>query len=119
MPRATSGRVSHNRHKKVLEITKGHRGSRHHLYRSAHESMLHALDYQYCHRRERKSDFRKLWIARINAAARANGYTYSQFIKGLKVAGISLNRKVLADMAVRDPSAFTSVVKSAMAAVEA
>ena len=81
--------------------------------------MLHALDYQYCHRRERKSDFRKLWIARINAAARANGYTYSQFIKGLKVAGISLNRKVLADMAVRDPQAFTSVVKSAMAAVEA
>jgi len=81
--------------------------------------MLHALDYQYCHRRERKSDFRKLWIARINAAARANGYTYSQFMNGLKLAGISLNRKVLADMAVRDPEAFTSVVKSAMAAVVA
>ncbi len=119
MPRATSGRVSHNRHKKVLSITKGHRGSRHHLYRSAHESMLHALDYQYCHRRERKSDFRKLWIARINAAARANGCTYSQFMNGLKLAGISLNRKVLADMAVRDPEAFASVAKAAMAAAEA
>ena len=78
--------------------------------------MLHALDYQYGHRRERKADFRKLWIARINAAALANGYTYSQFMNGLKLAGISLNRKVLADMAVRDPEAFASVVKSAMAA---
>jgi len=115
LPRSRNGRVSHNRHKKVLAITKGHRGSRHHVYRSAHESMLHALDYAYGHRRERKGDFRKLWITRINAAARANGVSYSQFMNGLRSAGIGLNRKVLADMAVRDPEAFARVVQSARA----
>ena len=118
MPRATSGRVSHNRHKKVLEITKGHRGSRHHLYRSAHESMLHALDYQYCHRRERKADFRKLWIARINAAARANGYTYSQFMNGLKVSGVGLDRRSLAELAVLDEAAFDQVVETVKKALK-
>ena len=115
MPRSRSGRVSHNRHKKVLSFTKGHRGSRHHVYRSAHESMLHALDYAYGHRRDRKGDFRKLWITRINAAARANGCSYSRFMNGLRIAGIALNRKVLADMAVRDPEAFARVVQSAQA----
>ncbi|MBE9506246.1 MAG: 50S ribosomal protein L20 [Chloroflexi bacterium] len=118
MPRSRSGRVSHNRHKKVLSITKGHRGSRHHVYRTAHESMLHALDYAYGHRRERKGDFRKLWITRINAAARANGLSYSVFMSGLRVAGIALNRKVLADMAVRDPEAFARIVQSARANLE-
>lgn len=112
MPRSTSGRVTRNRHKKVLSYTKGHRGSRHRLYRSARESMLHALDYAYCHRRERKSDFRKLWITRINAAARANGCSYSVFMNGLRAAGIGLNRKMLAEMAVRDPEAFTRLVQS-------
>jgi large subunit ribosomal protein L20 len=115
LPRARSGRVRHNRHKKVLSLTEGHRGSRHHVYRSAHESMLHALDYAYGHRRERKGDFRKLWITRINAAARANGVSYSVLMNGLRIAGISLNRKVLADMAVRDPEAFARVVQSARA----
>lgn len=115
MPRSTSGPVSHNRHKKVLSITKGHRASRHRLFRSANESMLHALDYSYEHRRERKSDFRKLWITRINAAARANGCNYSVFMKGLRTAGIELNRKVLADMAVREPEAFSRLVQAARA----
>ncbi len=74
--------------------------------------MLHALDYAYCHRRERKSDFRKLWITRINAAARANGCSYSVFMNGLRAAGIGLNRKMLAEMAVRDPEAFSRLVQS-------
>lgn len=113
MPRSTSGRVSHNRHKKVLSFTKGHRASRHHLFRSANESMLHALDYSYEHRRERKGDFRKLWITRINAAARANGCNYSVFMNGLRSAGIGLNRKMLADIAVRDPDAFARLVQTA------
>ena len=118
MPRSTSGRVSHNRHKKVLSYTKGHRAARHRLFRTANESMLHALDYAYCHRRERKGDFRRLWITRINAAARANGVSYSVFMNGLRGAGITLNRKVLADMAVRDPEAFSRLVQTARAGVE-
>jgi large subunit ribosomal protein L20 len=112
LPRARSGKVSHRRHKKVLELTKGHRASRHALYRSAHESMLHALDYSYCHRRERKGDFRRLWIARVNAATRARGLTYSQFIAGLKKSNVEINRKMLAEMAVKDPEGFTTLVSS-------
>jgi len=118
VPRSTSGRVSHNRHKKVLALTKGHSASRHRLFRSANESMLHALDYAYVHRRERKADFRKLWITRINAAARANGVSYSVFMNGLRSAGIMLNRKVLADIAVRDPDEFARLVKSARSGAE-
>ena len=118
MPRATSGRVSHNRHKKVLSYTKGHRASKHHLFRSANESMLHALDYAYEHRRERKADFRRLWITRINAAARANGCSYSVFMNKMRAAGIALNRKVLADIAVRDPEAFGRLVKTAQSGTQ-
>ena len=113
MPRAKSGKVTHRRHKKVLELTKGHRASRHSLYRIAHESMLHALDYAYCHRRERKGDFRKLWIARINAGARSEGLTYSQFMAGLKKSNIEIDRKMLADMVVKDPKNFAKLVASA------
>lgn len=113
MPRVKGGIVSHRRHKKVLELTKGHRGKRHSLYRHAHESMLHALDYAYGHRRERKGDMRKLWIARINAAARDGGLTYSQFMNGLTKADVNINRKLLADLAVRDPSKFSALVKVA------
>ena len=112
MPRARSGKTTHRRHKKVLELTKGHRGSRHKLYRIAHESMLHSLDYAYCHRRERKGDFRRLWIARINAAARAEGLSYSQFMAGLRKSNIEINRKMLAEMAVRDPESFTKLSAS-------
>ncbi len=115
MPRVKGGIVSHRRHKKVLALTKGHRGKRHSLYRHAHESMLHALDYAYGHRRERKGDMRKLWIARINAAAREGGLTYSQFINGLTLADVNLNRKVLADIAVHDPAKFSELVKVASA----
>jgi len=113
LPRVKGGTVSHRRHKKVLELTKGHRGKRHSLYRHAHESMLHALDYAYCHRRERKGDMRKLWIARINAAARIGGLTYSQLINGLTRAEVELNRKILADIAVHDPAKFAALVKVA------
>jgi len=80
--------------------------------------MLHALDYAYCHRRERKGDFRALWITRINAAAHANGCNYSLFMSGLRTAGISLNRKILADMAVRDPDAFAKLVQSSRAGAQ-
>ena len=112
MPRARSGKVTHRRHKKVLQLTKGHRAARHKLYRTAHESMLHALAYSYRHRRERKGDFRKLWIARINAAARAKGLTYSQFIAGLKKSNVEIDRKMLAEMAAKDPDGFAALVTS-------
>ena len=118
MARARSGKVTHRRHKKVLELTKGHRAGRHALYRNAHESMLHALDYAYRHRRERKGDFRRLWIARINAAARAEGITYSQLMAMLKKSNIGINRKMLAEMAVRDPDNFTKLVASVTSTTE-
>ena len=110
MPRARGGVVTHRRHKKVLELTKGHKATRHALYRRAHESMLHALHYAYCHRRERKGDMRRLWIIRINAAARAGGLSYSQFTDGLRKANVAINRKVLAEMAVNDPSSFSKLL---------
>lgn len=112
MPRATSGKVTHRRHRKVLELTKGHRGKRHSLWHVAHESMLHSLDYAYRHRRERKGDFRKLWIARINAAARAQGVSYNRFIASLRKSNVEINRKMLADMAVKDPEGFTELLTS-------
>jgi large subunit ribosomal protein L20 len=113
LPRARSGKTTHRRHKKVLELTKGHRAARHKLYIIANQSMLHALDYSYRHRRERKGDFRRLWIARINAAARAKGLTYSQFMVGLKKSNIEIDRKMLAEMAVKDPDGFAALVTSA------
>jgi len=112
LPRARSGKVTHRRHKKVLELTKGHRAARHNRYRTAHESMLHALDYSYRHRRERKGDFRQLWITRINAAVRARGLTYSQFVARLRQSNIEINRKMLAEMAVRDPEGFGALIAS-------
>lgn len=110
MPRVKRGITGHKRHKSVLKLTKGHRATRHALYRRAHESMIHALSYAYIHRRERKGDMRRLWISRINAAARAQGLTYSQFMNGLRRAGVEINRKLLADMAVREPHSFTELV---------
>ncbi|MFQ5924900.1 MAG: 50S ribosomal protein L20 [Dehalococcoidia bacterium] len=109
MTRVKSGTVTRRRHKKVLKQTKGHRGTRHSLYRVAHESLIKALSYSYRHRRERKRDFRRLWIVRINAAARQEGLSYSGFIDGLKRAGVEVDRKMLADMAVRDPSTFSQL----------
>ena len=113
MPRVKGGIVTHRKHKKVLGLTKGHRGKRHNLVKIAHESMLHALDYAYSHRRERRGDMRRLWIMRINAAARAGGLSYRQLIEGLKKAEIVINRKMLAEMAVNDPSNFSKLLKTA------
>jgi large subunit ribosomal protein L20 len=109
VPRVKGGFITRRRHNKVYKLTKGHRGKRHHLFRAAHQSMLHALDYAYEHRRERKGDMRKLWIARINAAARSAGLSYSQFMNGLAKAEIDINRKMLADIAVKDPAKFSSL----------
>jgi len=110
LPRVKGGIVTHRRHKKVLKLTKGHKATRHSLFRRAHESMIHALSYAYRHRRERKGDMRRLWIVRINAAARAGGLSYSQFMDGLKKADVEINRKTLADMAVNDPSGFSKLL---------
>ena len=110
MPRVKRGVTTHQRHKSILKLTKGHRATRHKLVKRAKESMVKALSYSYAHRRERKGDMRKLWIARVNAASRANGITYGQFMAGLKKAGVTVNRKMLADMAVKEPDAFTELV---------
>ena len=110
MPRVKRGVTGHSHHKKILALTKGHRATKHSLYRRAHESMLKSLSYAYFHRRERKGDMRRLWILRVNAASRAQGLTYGQFIDGLKRSGIEINRKMLADMAVREPESFTHLV---------
>lgn len=99
-------------------MTKGHRATRHSLYRRAKESMLHALSYAYAHRRERKGDMRRLWILRVSAASRAQGLTYSQFINGLKKSGVEINRKMLADMAVREPEDFANLVTIAKGKVQ-
>ena len=113
MTRVKRGVTKRHRHKQMLNMTKGHQGVRHRLYRRAHESMIHALRYSYAHRKERKGDMRKLWNIKINAAARANGTTYSQMIHGLKLAGVDINRKMLADLAMQDPGAFTQIADQA------
>ena len=118
MPRVKRGVTTHRRHKKVLAMTKGHRATRHSLYRRAHESMLHSLSYAYAHRRERKGDMRRLWITRINAASRAPGLSYGRLINVLRKADIEIDRKMLADMAVREPEAFASLVTVARNKVE-
>ena len=118
MPRVKRGVTSHRRHKKVLALTKGHRATRHSLFRRANESMLKSLSYAYAHRRERKGDMRRLWITRINAASRAEGMTYGQLMHGLKKSGVEVNRKMLADMAVREPESFSSLVSVAREKVE-
>ncbi len=115
MSRVKRGVTARRRHKKVLELTKGQWGPKHRLYRRAHEAMLHALSYAYRDRRDRKNQFRRLWITRINAAARAAGVSYSQMMHGLKEAGVSINRKMLADLAVKDATAFQQLVATATA----
>jgi len=111
LPRVKKGVTKHRRHKKVLAMTKGHRATSHSLYRRAHESMLHSLSYAYSHRRERKGDMRRLWISRINAASKAHGVSYNKLMNGLKKSGININRKMLADLAVREPDAFAQLVQ--------
>src|SRR5512134_888964 len=108
--RVKGGPQGHKRHKKVLKITKGQRGAKNRLFKRANEAMLKSLWYATRDRRVRKRDLRKLWIARINAAARLNGITYSKLVAMLKKANIDLNRKMLADIAIRDPQAFAAVI---------
>ena len=116
MARVKTGPYRRQHHKKVLKITKGQFGTRHRLFRRANEAMLKSLWYAYRDRRARKRDLRRLWIARINAAARQNETTYSRLMHDMKVANIALNRKMLADLAVRDPKAFSAVVSLANSA---
>jgi large subunit ribosomal protein L20 len=115
MARVKTGPYRHQHHRKVLNSTKGQFGTRHRLFRRANEAMLKSLWYAYRDRRNRKRDLRRLWIVRINAAARMNGTTYSRLIYGMKTSGIRLNRKMLADIAVRDPQTFSALVKRAQA----
>ncbi|AQS58964.1 50S ribosomal protein L20 [Desulforamulus ferrireducens] len=115
MPRAKSSVVSRKRHRKILKLAKGYRGSRSKLFRVANQAVMKALFYAYRDRRQKKRDFRKLWIARINAATRMNGLSYSRFINGLKKAGVEVNRKMLADLAVNDTKAFNQLVEVAKA----
>jgi large subunit ribosomal protein L20 len=116
MSRVKTGPYRHRHHKKILKMNAGQFSSRHRLFRRANEAMLKSLWYSYRDRRSRKRDLRKLWIARINAAARLNGISYSRLVHGMKVAKIALNRKMLADMAARDPQSFAAVVAKAKAA---
>ncbi len=117
MSRVKRGVTAKRRHKKLLKMAKGHKGLRHKIFRRANESVIHALDYAYRDRRDRKGQFRRLWIMRINAAARENGITYGRFINGLSKAGVDLDRKVLADLAVREPEAFASIAEQAKTAL--
>src|SRR5438128_8917363 len=110
MPRVKRGVPAHKRHKRLLQMAEGHRGTRKRLYRPAHEAVMHSMAYAYRDRRNRKRDMRRLWIIRINAAARMNGLTYSTLMNALKKAGIELDRKALAQIAVFDPAAFSSIV---------
>ena len=116
MPRVKRGVPARARHKKVLDLTEGHKGTKSTLYRRAHESMMKSLWYAYRDRRDRKRDMRRLWIVRINAGARQAGMTYGRFMNGLKKAGVTIDRKVLADLAVNDSSAFSRLIETAKAA---
>jgi large subunit ribosomal protein L20 len=115
MPRVKGGPETRRHHKKILKLAEGHRGSRSRHFRSANESVTHALAYAYRDRRRRKRDMRSLWIVRINAAARQHGLSYSQFMHPLREANVGLDRKILADLAVRDPDTFERIVSEVKA----
>jgi large subunit ribosomal protein L20 len=115
--RVKRGQAAHKRHKKYLKMAKGYRGARSKLYETARETVERALVYAYRDRKNKKREFRKLWILRINAAARENGLSYSMFIRGLSLAGVELNRKVLADMAVREKENFSKLAELAKSKV--
>ena len=117
MTRVKGGTISRARHKKVMKQAKGYFGSKHRLYKSANEQVMHAGKYGFRDRRQKKRDFRKLWITRINAACRLNEISYSKFINGLAKAGIEINRKMLSEMAIDDPKSFTSLVETAKKAL--
>ena len=115
MARVKRGVAAHRRHKRLLTQAEGRRGTRSTLVRPAREALIHALVYAYRDRRDRKRDMRRLWIERINAASRQHGVPYGRFIAGLKAAGVEVDRKILADMAVREPAAFAAMVETARA----
>lgn len=119
MPRATNAPASRSRHKKFLKLASGYRGSHHRLFKTARQTVEHALVYAYRDRKARKREFRQLWIARINAAARACGVSYSRFIQGLKLANIDINRKMLAEIAATDEVAFGQIVDAVKAQLNA
>ena len=119
MPRSTGRPASRSRRKKILDQAKGYRGSRHRLIKTAKQAVDHAGVYAYRDRKVRKREFRRLWIARINAAARANGITYSKLMAGLKIADIDINRKMLSEIAIHDAPAFTQLAETAKSKVEA
>ena len=116
MPRVKGGVVSRRRRNRVLKLAKGYFGSKHTLYKTANEQVMKSLQYAYRDRRQKKRDFRKLWITRINAAARMNGLSYSKLMHGLKVAGVDVNRKMLAELAVSDAAAFAALAETAKSA---
>ena len=118
MTRVKGGTISRARHKKVMKQAKGYFGSKHRLFKSANEQVMHSGKYAYRDRRQKKSDFRKLWITRINAACRENNISFSKFINGLSKADIVINRKMLSEIAINDPKAFTNLVEVAKAALE-
>ena len=111
--RVKGGNVAKNRRKKILKMAKGYYGSKHVLYKTAHEQVMHSLRYAYRDRKNKKRDFRKLWITRINAAANIHGLSYSKLIHGLKVANIDINRKMLSEIAIHDETTFKSLVETA------
>ena len=117
MARVKRGVTGRARHKKIIELAEGMQGTRRRLFKSANEAVMHSLSYAYRDRKKRKGDMRAIWIARINAAARERGLPYNQFMHGLKAAGIELNRKVLADMAVQDAESFNGLVEKARGAL--
>ena len=118
MPRVKGGTISRARHKKVMKQAKGYFGSKHRLFKSANEQVMHSGKYAYRDRRQKKRDFRKLWITRINAACRENEISYSKFINGLKKANVDINRKMLSEIAIHDPKGFTTIVNKAKKALE-
>ena len=117
MPRVKRGVMTHKRHKKTLTRAKGFWGGRSRLFKTAKEAVMHSMQYAYRDRRVKKRDFRRLWIVRISAACRLNGATYSRFMEGLNKAGVELDRKVLADMAITDPESFAQLVENAKSAL--
>ncbi len=119
MPRVKRGVAAHKKHKKIFQLAEGQRGARHRLFRPAHEAVMRSLAYAYRDRRTRKRDMRRLWIVRINAAARMHGLTYGQFIHGLSLAGIAVDRKMLADLAVFQNAVFGEIVTKAKVALQA
>jgi len=118
MARVKRGVRAHERHKKILKLARGYRGRKSKLFKMAKQQVVKSMSFAYIHRKLRRRDFRKLWITRINAAARMNNITYNRLMYGLKLANISINRKILADLAINDPAAFTKLVETAREKIE-